>query len=232
MANYTNIQASFNPNADDVTSSSLRLPWNNVVFPGNYVAHLNAYRDQGVGSIPGVNFFRMVGVFVVPEDDNEVATGTYDLQVLSPDLRPDDKPRLDRDMVLQGQVGGGGLKVYRVGISTVNLSGNSSTITTTPNNLGPGQETLTSAAESAAGLTDGAFLKGGEFTDFEFDTAITATTASTQVQVTVGAHELQRIEPSKEAAIIVEACFFMNAPAPDSDDIHLPYPVESGQSTQ
>ena len=232
MANYTNIQEYFNAGADDVTSSSLRLPWNNVVFPGNYVAHLNAYRDQGVGAIPGVNFFRMVGVYVVPADTTEVATGTYDLQILSPDLRPDDKPRLDRDMILQGQVGGGGLRVYRTAISTVNLTGNSSTITTTPANLGAGQITLTSAAESAAGLADGAFLKGGEFTDFAFDTDVTATTASTQVQAVVGAAALQKIEPAKEAAIIVEACFFMNAPAPDSDDVHLPYPVESGQSTQ
>ena len=25
-----------------------------VIFPGNYVAHLNAYRDQGVVALPGV----------------------------------------------------------------------------------------------------------------------------------------------------------------------------------
>ena len=30
-----------------------RRPWNNKIFPGNYVAHLNAYRDQGVVAIPG-----------------------------------------------------------------------------------------------------------------------------------------------------------------------------------
>jgi hypothetical protein len=30
---------------------------NNVIFPGNQVTHLNAYRNQGVQAIPGVNFF-------------------------------------------------------------------------------------------------------------------------------------------------------------------------------
>ena len=29
-----------------------RTPWNNKIFPGNYVAHLNAYRDQGVVATP------------------------------------------------------------------------------------------------------------------------------------------------------------------------------------
>ena len=24
-----------------------------IIFPGNYVAHLNAYREQGVEAIPG-----------------------------------------------------------------------------------------------------------------------------------------------------------------------------------
>ena len=33
-----------------------------TIFPGNYVVtHLNAYRDQGVVAIPGVEFYRAVG---------------------------------------------------------------------------------------------------------------------------------------------------------------------------
>ena len=27
-----------------------------VIFPGNYVSHLNAYREQGVAALPGIPF--------------------------------------------------------------------------------------------------------------------------------------------------------------------------------
>ena len=36
------------------------MSWNNVIFPGNYVAHLNAYRDQGVVAIPGAGVLSVV----------------------------------------------------------------------------------------------------------------------------------------------------------------------------
>ena len=31
-----------------------RRPWNNKIYPGNYVAQLNAYRDQGVVALPAL----------------------------------------------------------------------------------------------------------------------------------------------------------------------------------
>ena len=93
-----------------------RTPWNNIIFPGNYVAHLNAYRDQGVVAIPGAVFFRGIGALVLnPDNDGVLNTdgvleaGTYDLKILSPDLRQDDKPRLDRPFEIPG-----GAKIYRV----------------------------------------------------------------------------------------------------------------------
>ena len=36
-----------------------------VIFPGNYVAHLNAYRDQGVFALPGVEFYQIRGLAYV-----------------------------------------------------------------------------------------------------------------------------------------------------------------------
>ena len=33
-----------------------------VIFPGNYVANLNAYRGQGVFAIPGIEFYQVRGV--------------------------------------------------------------------------------------------------------------------------------------------------------------------------
>jgi len=221
MANYAD--SVFNT---EVTATSVRLPWNNTIFPGNYVAHLNAYRDQNVQAFPGVNFFRTVGAYVVPADTTTVAQADYDLEILSPDLRQDDKPRLDRPFVLRGTMGGGGITPYRVAINVVNLKGDgSATITTSPTSIsGVTQVTLADEA-------DGTFPMGGEFTAFDGLDG-TASTADITVQATVAGGDLEKIDPSKEAAILVEVCWYANAPAPDSDDVHLPYPVESGQSSQ
>ena len=68
-----------------------------TIFPGNYVAHLNAYREQGVEALPGVEFYRLVGALVLNPDNagvttsGSLASGTYSLKILSPDLRQDDQ---------------------------------------------------------------------------------------------------------------------------------------------
>ena len=41
-----------------------------VIYPGNYVARLNAYRDQGVEAIPGVEFYQVVGAAIVSGDQS------------------------------------------------------------------------------------------------------------------------------------------------------------------
>ena len=224
MANYADSYYT-----TEVTSSSTRRPWNNTIFPGNYVAHLNAYRDQNVEAFPGVKFFRAVGAYVVPADTATVATGSYAAQILSPDLRYDDKPRLDCDFVLlagNATTGGGGIQVYRTSVNVVNLKGDgSSTITTNP--AAVGGVTLGNMTDDAAG----AFPKSGWFSAFN-GLAGTKLTTDTTVGVTVGGGDLTKIDPTKEAAILVEVCFYANSPAPDSDDLHLPYPTESGQSAQ
>ena len=45
-----------------------------TIFPGNYVAHLNAYREQGVEAIPGVEFYRAVGAIVLNPDTKGALT--------------------------------------------------------------------------------------------------------------------------------------------------------------
>ena len=40
-----------------------------VIFPGNYVAGLNAYRDQGVYALPGVEFYQAIGAAIVTSSD-------------------------------------------------------------------------------------------------------------------------------------------------------------------
>jgi hypothetical protein len=62
----------FDPAPEHKASDSLaRTPWNNKIFPGNYVAHLNAYRDQGVVALPGAVFFRTIGALVINPDVHE-----------------------------------------------------------------------------------------------------------------------------------------------------------------
>ena len=85
-----------------------------VIFPGNYVADLNAYREQGVCATPGVEFYQVRGVALVTA--NLTGGGTLALEVLSPDLRADDKPRLDKPFVVPA-----GATVYRTAINAVNL---------------------------------------------------------------------------------------------------------------
>ena len=78
-----------------------------IIYPGNYVAQLNAYREQGVEALPGVEFFKGIGALVLNPDnygalntDGVLEAGTYDLWILSPDLRQDDKPRKDKPFVV------------------------------------------------------------------------------------------------------------------------------------
>ena len=213
---------------DAVTANSARLPWNNLIFPGNYVTRLNAYRQQGVLALPGVSFFQQIGAYVVPEGTTTVATGDYDVEILSPDKRQDDKPRLDRPFIIPGaDVGGSGATVYRIAINTVNLKGTgASTITTNPVDLGG--ITIGSLADD----TEGLFPEGGRVSPFVMDSVPSAETANVTAALTVGGAALEKIDPSKEAAIILEVCFYADNAAPTADDVNLPFPVESGQSSQ
>lgn len=196
---------------NDVT----RRPWNNIIFPGNYVCHLNAYRNQGVQAIPGVNFFRMVGAALIEAD--AVATATpYEMKILSPDLRQDDKPRLDRAFIVPA-----GATVYRTAVNVENLSsGAGETIEVTGG--------LTPAATMTAG-SGGSFSDGGAATGFDLSSQLTALVSDTAVTATASG-ALNLVDKGSCAALIVEVCFYMDAPAPDSADLHLPYKTETGQS--
>ena len=84
-----------------------------VIYPGNYVAHLNSYKDQAVLSLPGIEFHQVIGVATY---SGTSGTGDQTLKVLSPDLRGDDKPRADKAFVVPA-----GARVYRTSINTYNL---------------------------------------------------------------------------------------------------------------
>jgi len=210
-----------------------RTPWNNQIFPGNYVAHLNAYRDQGVVALPGAVFFRAVGALVLNPDiegnlvDGVLAAGTYDLKILSPDLRQDDKPRKDRPFIIPE-----GAVVYR---TAVNAPGVREETVAGAATLTVSGITTPTAVPATAGA-DGYYAPVGEFSLFESILDGTALGADTPVQVVTSAGLIASQNPSAGAcrkspsAILVEVCYYMPDAAPDADDVHIPYGVESGQS--
>ena len=208
-----------------------------VIFPGNYVAHLNAYRDQGVVALPGVEFYRLVGAVVINPDtrgltnvDGELEAGTYTPMILSPDLRQDDKPRLDKPMVVPA-----GAVVYRTAISAPGVKAAAAGDTIVLESLGgnaPATGTLTAEAdtffpEEGVSSVMNSILNG---------TVVNAG-ADTPVEVTTDANFTAELNPSAGAcrnspsAILVEVCFYVPAPAPGYDDAHIPYAVEAGQGT-
>jgi hypothetical protein len=205
-----------------------------VIFPGNYVAHLNAYRDQGVIALPGVEFYRSVGCVVInPDNDNITTTdgvleaGAYEPQILSPDLRQDDKPRKDRPMVIPT-----GATIYKVGISAPGVReasvAGTATIAIDPPDAPAFDTDIT--AES-----DGYFPEEGLSSAMLSVVDGTAESADVTVVVTTDADLIASLKPSAGAcrnspsAIIVEVCWYKAAEAPSYDDAHIPYAIEAGQ---
>ena len=210
-----------------------RTPWNNKIFPGNYVAHLNAYRDQGVVALPGAVFFRGVGALVINPDNDGVANtsgvlvaGTYDLQILSPDLRQDDKPRKDRPFVLPA-----GAVVYRTAVNAPGVREETVAGTTTLTVSG----VTAPAAVPATADAEGYFAPVGEFSLFESILDGTGLGSETPVQIVTSAGLIASQNPSAGACrkspsvILVEVCYYLPDAAPDADDVHIPYGVEAGQ---
>lgn len=202
-----------------------------VIFPGNYVAHLNAYREQGVEAIPGVEFYRAVGAVVLNPDtkgivvDGELAAGDYTAYILSPDLRQDDKPRVDKPLVIPT-----GAVVYRTAISA------------------PGVKSVggTGVIKAASGLptsvavtadADGYYPENGAGSVLVSILDGTALAADTPIEVTTSEVSTASLNPSAGAcrnspsAYIVEVCYYVPAPGPDAEDAHIPFAVEAGSGT-
>ncbi len=217
-----------------------RTPWNNTIFPGNYVCHLNSYRNQGVTAYPGLEFFSLVGALVVLPIENtssnvlnsslQLPAAEYATQILSPDLGPAPKPLANRNFVIPT-----GAFIYSSAVSVVNLEevtpGSSTTVKVTGIATAD-QVTLTAD-------TNGTFNEcGARFLDLDFssasatsgDTSVTVTTSAAlkPVNVSSGGSGSAFSDPTAgQSAIILEVDYFMPAKGPDSDAINLPYPYSS-----
>jgi len=209
-----------------------RTPWNNQIFPGNYVTQLNAYRDQGVVAIPGAVFFRGVGALVLNPDtegnlvDGVLPAADYAVKVLSPDMRQDDKPRLDRPFIIPE-----GAVVYRTAVNAVGVREETVAGSGTLEVKG----ITTPSAAAATANADGYFNPVGEFSAFVSILDGTALASDTTVEVTTDVGLIASQNPSAGAcrkspsAIIVEVCYFMPDKVAGADELHIPYGVEAGQ---
>ena len=225
-----------------------RTPWNNVLFPGNYVCHLNSYRNQGVNSYPGLEFFSLVGALVILPIENtasnlldasgQLPAGTYNPQILSPDLGPSPKPLVNKPFKLPA-----GAYVYSVAANVVNLEGVATTadadiIDIVGGNLADvgGTNDLTLNLGTDA---DGTFnVCGARNLELDFSALVANATAS-NIQITTsaaikpvnvssgGSGSAYSDPTSGQSAIIVEVDYFMPAQGPDSDQINLPFPYSA-----
>ena len=187
-----------------------------TIFPGNYVAHLNAYRDQSVFALPGIKYYQVRGAAVLEEDLE--AAGTLELKILSPDLRQDDKPRLDKPFIVPE-----GATIYRSALTAVNLTSTDSAtlaVDGTATNSSASEATLTADGE-------GVFPEEGAASDFAMSATLTPEVAETTITVEASS-TLTIVDPGDQAAVIVEVCYFIADGGPDPDDVHLPYKVEAG----
>ena len=196
-----------------------------VIYPGNYVAHLNAYRDQGVVALPGVEFYRLVGAVVINPDNDSITTvdgvleaGDYAPQILSPDLRQDDKPRQDKPFVVPT-----GATIYRSAVTVSNLKAASGVTVAVD-----GTATASAATEAVTtAATDGTFPAAGAGSTFALSTALTAETGDATIEVDYSG-SLTVVDPADQAAVLVEVCYFVADGGPSTDEINLPYKTEAG----
>lgn len=184
-----------------------------VIFPGNYVAHLNAYRDQGVLAVPGVEYYQLRGIAIVTAD--QTGGGTLALEILSPDLRQDDKPRLDKPFKVPA-----GATVYRTAISTSNLEA-TGTDTVSVSGL-----TTTTNTQASLAAVAGKFSEDGASTSFS-DGAVSIESSEITISAAYSG-ALSIVDSADCAAVMVEVCFYLDAPGPDVDDYSIPYKTEAG----
>lgn len=195
-----------------------------IIYPGNFVARLNAYRGQGVEAIPGYEFYSAIGVAIV---NGSVASGdALELKILSPDLRGDDKPRLDKPFGVPD-----GVELYRTAIGASNLelkTAGAAAAALTVGGAG-GAAVLQNVATETTLEADAGSVSGNlDLSTFTGSTGAAAGTGVSAVTVTANA-DLELVDGGDQGLVLVEICYFKKSPVPTGDDVSPPYRVEAGQ---
>ena len=191
-----------------------------VIYPGNYVAHLNSYKGQAVLALPGVEFHQVIGVATY---SGTSGTGDQTLKILSPDLRGDDKPRADKAFVIPA-----GARVYRTSINTYNLKSSAAAAVIKVDGLGVGTFEASFTMSGGLNVTNGAksaFLGlGNGLTTEQLPVEGSART----IVANISTGTVAPIDTGDQAAIIVEVCYALEHGSLTIDDVHLPYLTEAG----
>ncbi len=192
-----------------------------VIYPGNYVAHLNSYKDQAVLSLPGIEFHQVIGVATY---SGASGTGDQTLKILSPDKRGDDKPRADKAFTIPA-----GARVYRTSINTYNLKSSRDAAVIKVDGLGAATFEASFTTVGGLNTTNGAksnFLGLGDGTSGT--NPLPAEASARTIVANISAGHVEPIDTGDQAAIIVEVCYAIEHGAPTFDDVHLPYLTEAG----
>ena len=220
------------------------------IYPGNYVNQLSSYQFQPVQAIPGRLYYDVVGYAKIPDDANQ-ATNTFDVIVPSPDLRPDDKPRLDRGSPLVIPTGA---KIYHLGLRVPNMRKQGSTgyscgcdtyIDATDTN----QLKFASAVNAATGAnatsasTDPGDIEADDGTfgcsstvQGVLDSAVVATTADLTMRLYVTTNAGNALGSNiystfqSGSLVVCQVCYWFDDIAPTLDNTIQPNTIESGQT--
>ena len=198
-----------------------------VILPGNWVTNANVYprkkkladgseviERHGVECIPGFAFYKLIGYYAT--NDDSLAAGTYDLTIGSPDLRQDDKPRLDAPFVVPA-----GAIVYRNAVSVVNGVGDAAGGTVTVDGV-------SGTAAASTGATDLSYPDGvASETGALF--GITAEVSDATIKITTAGQAINREDKRNWLIILVEVDYLVDSGAPVLDDINAPFLIEAGQ---
>lgn len=220
------------------------------IYPGNYVNQLSSYQFQPVQALPGRLYYDVVGYAKIPDDANQ-ANNEFAIIVPSPDLRPDDKPRLDRGTPLTIPEGA---KVYHVGLRVPNMRKEGSTgyscgcktfiDATDGNHLKLGSAVNAAAGFSATAIaTDPDDIEADDDTfpcsstvQGALDSAVVALSGDLELKLFVtnaaGTALGDNIYSTFQSGslIVCQVCYWFDDIAPSLDNTIQPNTIEAGQT--
>lgn len=220
------------------------------IYPGNYVNQLSSYQSQPIQALPGRLYYEIVGYAVIPDDARE-ATNAFDVIVPSPDLRPNDKPRLDRGSPL---VVPAGAKIYHLGLRVPNMRKQGHTgydcgcdsyiVATNTNQMkfassvseAPGA-VATGAGTDAADIVaaDGTFTCSSTVAG-ELDSNVVENAADLEMKLFItndtgtalGSNVYSTFQSG--SLVVCQVCYWLDDIAPSLDNTIQPNTIEAGQT--
>ena len=87
--------------------------------------------------------------------------------------------------------------------------------------------TTTTGTQASVAAVAGEFPESGASTAFDGFTTVSAEASGTTISAAYSG-ALNIVDPSDCAVVMVEVCYFVDAPGPDTDDYAIKYKTEAG----